>query len=158
MKLKKLAEVTMWLPGFAPDDPLLAARCTAEIIAFPLGNTVQNTVQVVEEGDSDDVVEVVADVPAPKPLRSLWPALDGSLHAMLRGDVGKFEANLAATAVLSLLDAENRFPTGEERSVLNRYTGWGGLPKAFNPEQDDPAWRARAESLPDLLPFWFCAD
>jgi N12 class adenine-specific DNA methylase/predicted RNA methylase len=151
MKLKKLAEVTMWLPGFAPDDPLLAARCRAEIIAFPLGNTVQNTVQVVEEGDSDDVVEVVADVPAPKPLRSLWPALDGSLHAMLRGEVGKFEANLAATAVLSLLDAENRFPTGEERSVLNRYTGWGGLPKAFNPEQDDPAWRARAESLPDLL-------
>jgi N12 class adenine-specific DNA methylase/predicted RNA methylase len=151
MKLKKLAEVTMWLPGFAPDDPLLAARCTAEIITFPLGNTVQNTVQVVEEGDSDDVVAVAADVPAPKPLRSVWPALDGSLHAMLRGEVGKFEANLAATAVLSLLDAENRFPTGEERSVLNRYTGWGGLPKAFNPEQDDPAWRARAESLPDLL-------
>jgi N12 class adenine-specific DNA methylase/predicted RNA methylase len=151
MKLKKLAEVTMWLPGFAPDDPLLAARCTAEIITFPLGNTVQNTVQVVEEGDSDDVVAVAADVPAPKPLRSVWPALDGSLHAMLRGEVGKFEANLAATAVLSLLDAENRFPTGEERSVLNRYTGWGGLPKAFNPQQDDPAWRARAESLPDLL-------
>ena len=70
---------------------------------------------------------------------------------MLRGEVGKFEANLAAIAVLSLLDAENRFPTDEERTVLNRYTGWGGLPKAFNPEQDDPAWRARSESLPDLL-------
>jgi N12 class adenine-specific DNA methylase/predicted RNA methylase len=155
MKLKKLAEVTMWLPGFAPDDPLPEARCTAEIIAFPLISQVHVAVPVIDEGKSSDiaerVVEVATDVPAPKPLRSVWPALDGSLHAMLRGEVGKFEANLAAIAVLSLLDAENRFPTDEERSVLNRYTGWGGLPKAFNPEQDDPAWRARAESLPDLL-------
>jgi N12 class adenine-specific DNA methylase/predicted RNA methylase len=155
MKLKKLAEVTMWLPGFAPDDPLPEARCTAEIIAFPLVNEVHDAVQVIDEGNSEDIaelsVEVAADVPAPKPLRSVWPALDGSLQAMLLGEVGKFEANLAAIAVLSLLDAENRFPTDEERSMLNRYTGWGGLPKAFNPEQDDPAWRARAESLPDLL-------
>lgn len=155
MKLKKLAEVTMWLPGFAPDDPLSEARSTAEIIAFPLVNEVHDAVPVIDEGSSGDiaerVIEVAADVPALKPIRSVWPALDGSPHAMLRGEVGKFEANLAAIAVLSLLDAENRFPTDEERSVLNRYTGWGGLPKAFNPEQDDPAWRARAESLPDLL-------
>lgn len=155
MKLKKLAEVTMWLPGFAPDDPLPEARSTAEIIAFPLGNPVLNTVPVSDEGGSGEVaelsVEVAAEVPAHKPLRTVWPALDGSLHALLRGDVGKFEANLTAIEVLSLLDAENRFPTDEERSDLNRYTGWGGLPKAFNPEQDDPAWRARAESLPDLL-------
>lgn len=155
MKLKKLAEVTMWLPGFAPDDPVPEARCMAEIIAFPLVSQVHDAVPVINEGNSGDiaerVVEVAADVPAPKPLRSVWPALEGSLHAMLRGEVGKFEANLAAIAVLSLLDAENRLPADEERSILNRYTGWGGLPKAFNPEQDDPAWRARAESLPDLL-------
>lgn len=155
MKLKKLAEVTMWLPGFAPDDPLSEARCTAEIIAFPLVNEVHDAVPVIDEGSSGDiaerVIEVAADVPAPKPIRSVWPVLDRSLHAMLRGEVGKFEANLAAIEVLSLLDAENRFPTDDERTVLNRYTGWGGLPKAFNPEQDDPAWRARSESLPDLL-------
>jgi hypothetical protein len=39
VKLKKLAEVTMWLPGFAPDDPLPmfpTSFRTAEIIAFPL--------------------------------------------------------------------------------------------------------------------------
>jgi len=155
MKLKKIAEVTMWLPGFAPDDPLPEARCTAEIIAFPLVSQVDVAVPVIDEGKSSDiaerVIEVAADVPAPKPVRSVWPTLDGSQHAMLRGDVGKFEANLAAIAVLSVLDAEKRFPTDEERSMLNRYTGWGGLPKAFNPEQDDPAWRARAESLPDML-------
>jgi hypothetical protein len=51
MKLKKLAEVTMWLPGFAPDDPLPEARCTAEIIAFPLGTaSTCLTVPVIEEG------------------------------------------------------------------------------------------------------------
>ena len=117
MKLKKLAEVTMWLPGFAPDDPLPEARCTAEIIAFPLVSQVHDAVPVINEGNPGDiaerVVEVAADVPAPKPLRSVWPALDGSLHAMLRGEVGKFEANLAAIAVLSLLDAEMDKPDQE---------------------------------------------
>jgi hypothetical protein len=27
----------------------------------------------------------------------------------------------------------------------------GGIPKAFNPDQDDRAWKARAQSLPDVL-------
>ena len=67
MKLKKLAEVTMWLPGFAPDDPLPEARCTAEIIPFPLVNEVHDAVPVIDEGSSGDiaerVIEVAADVP-----------------------------------------------------------------------------------------------
>ena len=149
MKLKKLAEVTMWLPGFAPDDPLPMISHvvpSAEIIAFPLVAPIQITVPA-----SNDDVEFVSpaligETQPQRPPRVLWPSLDATVHSMLRGDVTKFDANLAAVALLSMLDAENRPPTVDERMVLNRYTGWGGISKAFNPDQDDPAWKARAES------------
>uniref|UniRef100_UPI0013597231 hypothetical protein n=1 Tax=Raoultella sp. 18072 TaxID=2681451 RepID=UPI0013597231 len=35
--------------------------------------------------------------------------------------------------------------------VLNRFTGWGGLPQAFNVEQNDTAWASRARQLKQLL-------
>lgn len=135
MKLTQLAQTTLWLPGFAPQDSqaVLAAGQTAEIIAFPL------------------VEPTCSPAPATGPARSLWDPLDPALHASLRGDVAKFEANLAAIALLSSLAAENRAAHDDERAVLNRFTGWGGIPKAFNPDQDDRAWKARAQSLPDVL-------
>ena len=154
MKLKKLAEVTMWLPGFAPDDPLPMIShvvTSAEIIAFPLVVPVQITVPA-GNNEVEFVSPALIGEPQPqRPPRVLWPSLDATVHSMLRGDVTKFDANLTAVALLSMLDAENRPPTADERMVLNRYTGWGGISKAFNPDQDDPAWKARAESLPDVL-------
>lgn len=144
----------MWLPGFAPDDrfPLVSsAIATAEIIAFQFVALVQNAVPVSEDNTTVSSPAISGEIQPQKPPRTFWPSLDSMVHAMLRGDVTKFEANLAAVSLLSTLEASNRFPTDDERDVLNRYTGWGGIPKAFNPDQDDPAWRARAESLPDLL-------
>lgn len=134
MKLKALAEACLWLPGFAPDeDPIevigaVNERREAEIIPFP---------QQAKTKDNAD--------------KSIWPRLEHSVFAGLSGDVTKFEANLAAIEVLRKLDAEGRQPTAEERITLNRYTGWGGLPQAFNLEQKDEAWRERAERLKSIL-------
>jgi N12 class adenine-specific DNA methylase len=135
VKLTQLAQTTLWLPGFTPQDSqaVLAACPTAEIIAFPF------------------VEPTCSSAPATGPARSPWDPLDPTLHASLRGDVAKFEANLAAIALLSRLAAENRAAHDDERAILNRFTGWGGIPKAFNPDQDDRAWKARAQSLPDVL-------
>ncbi|MBU0501435.1 MAG: DEAD/DEAH box helicase family protein [Gammaproteobacteria bacterium] len=69
----------------------------------------------------------------------------------MSGDVTKFEANVAAIDLLRKLWAEKRQPNADERTILNRYTGWGGLPQAFNREQRDPSWSARAERLQTLL-------
>lgn len=153
MKLKKLAEATMWLPGLAPDDSLHVVPCftqTAEIIAFPSVDQAQVSVPVNEDGVLDLSI-AVPTIHASKPPRILWPNLDPVLHSKLRGDVTKFDANMAAVSLLHRLEADNRSPTDEERDVLNCYTGWGGIPKAFNPDQDEPAWKARAESMPEIL-------
>ena len=158
VKLKKLAEATMWLPGFAPNDPpqqVPGFFRTAEIIVFPSIDPAPGTAPT---GDADAeqlprLVEVACrmETRMPKKVRSLWLPLDSAVHSMLRGDVAKFEANLAAIALLSRLEAESRHPSDDECAVLSRYTGWGGIPKAFNPDQEDPAWKARAQSMPEIL-------
>ena len=133
MKLKALAEAVMWLPGFAPDeDPIVVlgpvGQRDAEIIPFPHETT-----------------------RARAKLKAIWPSLDASIFAGLAGDVTKFEANLAAVELLRKLETNDRQPTAEERVVLNRYAGWGGLPQAFNLEQKDQGWVARAKRLKSLL-------
>lgn len=130
MKLKAIAEACLWLPGFAPhEDPIevLGASCdrpSAKIIPFRQPEKMEKV---------------------------LWPRLDASIFTGLSGDVTKFEANIAAIELLRKLEQEERQPNADERAVLNRYTGWGGLPQAFNLEQKDDAWRERAERLIALL-------
>lgn len=132
MKLKALAEAVMWLPGFAPDeDPIevlgvVGERREAEVIPFPERRVATSA-------------------------KSVWPRLDESVFAGLAGDATKFEANLTAIELLRRLEAEHRHPTADERAILNRYTGWGGLPQAFNLDQRDRSWGARAERLKGLL-------
>ena len=48
------------------------------------------------------------------------------------GDKAKATANLAAIKLLKQLEAENRNPTPEEKTVLAKYTGWGGLKEVFD--------------------------
>ena len=121
----------MWLPGFGPDeDPL----------------------QSLGFGDRADTVPVMASAALERDTpRSVWERLDRAVFSGLAGEVTKYRANLKAIALVRELEAAGRIPTADERRTLNRYTGWGGLPGAFNEEQSDPAWAARARELRELL-------
>lgn len=48
------------------------------------------------------------------------------------GDKAKAQANIAAIKLLRKLEAENRNPTPEEKTVLAKYVGWGGLKAVFD--------------------------
>ena len=61
VKLKKLAEATMWLPGFAPDDPpqqVSGLFRTAEIIVFPSIDPVHGIAQIGEV-DAEELPQMV---------------------------------------------------------------------------------------------------
>jgi N12 class adenine-specific DNA methylase/predicted O-methyltransferase YrrM len=60
----------------------------------------------------------------------------------------KCRANLTAIKLVRQLQAENRPATAEEKSVLVRYVGWGGLPQIFNPATD---WQKESRELAALL-------
>ena len=65
------------------------------------------------------------------------------------GAKAKFNANLAAIRTLFAIEAENRNATPEEQETLARYVGWGGLPQAFDPANEQ--WAKERAALAELL-------
>jgi len=134
MKVTKLAAAMMWLPGFEPEDQ----------ISLPVAISKPKEAQIIE------FPKAIA-APIAKAVKAVWPRLNNDALSSLSGIVSKFDANLGAIRLLRKLEDEKRQPTTEERDILNRYTGWGGIPQAFNDDQNDQAWVTRAASLKALL-------
>lgn len=105
------------------------------------------------ELEPNPVAEAVRQTLAVPPAnaQALWPKLESRHFDFLTGDVVKYEANLEAIELLRALETSGRAPDETERERLNRFTGWGGLPQAFNENQNDPRWVARALRLKRLL-------
>ena len=62
----------------------------------------------------------------------------------------KYADNIAAIRLLKDLQARKAaVATPEEKGILVRYVGWGGIPKAF--DANDPAWAKEYQELRDLL-------
>ncbi|HEY0847156.1 MAG TPA: DEAD/DEAH box helicase family protein [Noviherbaspirillum sp.] len=150
-----------WLPGFDPDTPEFpdlftdpkpspaSPSCAPSAAPSPLPDTTELGDEV-SPSPAGARWRPSAAVPATAP-RILWSALKTGDLGGFGGPVAKFEANLAAIALLRQLEAVNRPPSPEEVTVLRRFTGWGGLPAAFNLEGDNAAWVDRARMLRGLL-------
>jgi len=61
----------------------------------------------------------------------------------------KCHDNLAAIELVLALEAAGRAPTDEEKRILVRYVGWGGLPQVFDPYNKQ--WTSERERLEALL-------
>ncbi len=57
--------------------------------------------------------------------------------------------NVAAIRSLRALEAEDRPATLQEQETLSRYVGWGGIPQAFDAQNED--WRKEYAELKALL-------
>lgn len=151
---------SLWLPGFDPDSPdlpdpspemdLFSAPPSLEAVAVPTSCAVAELEP--PPAATPRASWRVIDGKKPDTPRSLWPALDREQLLGLSGSATKFEANVAATQVLQSLEAGQQPASTDQRRQLIRFTGWGGMPAAFNLEGTDPSWRARTEELQALLP------
>ncbi len=64
----------------------------------------------------------------------------------------KAKANLEAIRLLKSLEAQNRDANDDEKAVLARYVGWGGMPGIFESNyRRRPEWEKPAEELRKLL-------
>lgn len=61
----------------------------------------------------------------------------------------KCRDNLAAIALLKELESDARSASDEEKKILVRYVGWGGLPQVFDPFNKE--WASQGEQLERLL-------
>lgn len=44
----------------------------------------------------------------------------------------RFQKNLQAIKLLKIIEQENRYATKQEQEILNKFSGWGGIPQAFD--------------------------
>ncbi len=61
----------------------------------------------------------------------------------------KYQNNLAAIRTLKQIEQEGRLALPNEQEILSRYTGWGGLFQAFDP--DNSSWSKEYAQLKELL-------
>ena len=61
----------------------------------------------------------------------------------------KFRRNMNAIELLKIIEEDHRFATPEEQEVLSQYVGWGGLPQAFDAENEQ--WKAEYAELKAAL-------
>lgn len=146
MRLNQISEAIMWLPGFAPEDDPIVAPETMPAVRIPL-TSLQAAVDNVPPATV--VIEPIA-VPEPV-IKAVWPRLTSDAVGAWGGKVTKFQNNVAAIKLLRDLEESGRQPEEKERFVLQRYTGWGGLPAAFNDDQSDADWVQRSAELKQIL-------
>jgi N12 class adenine-specific DNA methylase len=154
---------TDWLPGFDPEstestDPSGWADLFNPAATQTLrGLSVDNTTAVDAESQLDTAAPAraswrVAQTGAITPSTpAFWPPVKRSHLDGLHGAATKFDCNVAAIELLQRLEDEGRPATTDERGTLLRFTGWGGIPAAFNLEGQDVAWNERARRLAALL-------
>ena len=63
----------------------------------------------------------------------------------------KFEQNVAAIRLLREIESDTRVATPEQKAVLVKYTGWGGLPQVFATPEEAPKWKSAQQTLKELL-------
>lgn len=61
----------------------------------------------------------------------------------------KFKNNIAAIEALKTLEKENRPANDEEKELLSKYVGWGGIAQAF--DKDNKAWENEYSKLKSVL-------
>lgn len=134
----------MWLPGFGPgEDPLAIAASNQDQDTAP-----ELPAEAIQRNKSCSIIRAARPVSTPK---AVWPTLDRSFMDGLGGQKGKFDANLAAIKLLKQLEPEKLAPSDEERNTLNRFTGWGGIPQAFQDRHSDQGFNDRIQALKELL-------
>lgn len=63
----------------------------------------------------------------------------------------KFEQNVTAIELLRAIEADTGVATPEQKAILVKYTGWGGLPQVFAEAEEAPKWKTEQVRLKELL-------
>jgi N12 class adenine-specific DNA methylase/adenine-specific DNA methylase len=139
------------LQGEQTDSPGIVQPVVSTTLSEMLGIKKSET---PETGESPEV-EISDESPEATPTEAPGmptPKLDYRIPDEQRdygGSKNRFRNNVEAIKTLKAVEAEQRLANSEEQEVLSRYIGWGGLPQAFDSQNEQ--WGKEYEELKDLL-------
>ena len=154
-----------WFPVFR-SEPIPFVRQlveeiqnTEEYIASEVASQLRQMPEETAKGEEPAVPETVkldgGQIVPPEPSASALPPQERHNFQItddnlgVGGEKAKYQYNVAAIRTLKQIEAEGRLATPEEQETLSRYVGWGGIAKAFDP--DDPKWAKEYAELKELL-------
>jgi len=110
-------------------EAAIEEETSGKTIAETVAETVEETTEeTVEETTEETAEETTEDEAKPKKRNKQNHRIkDDSLD----DKKPSFRDNTEAIKLLKRLDEENRMPTEQEREILLKYKGWGGLKRAF---------------------------
>ncbi|MBR6300999.1 MAG: class I SAM-dependent methyltransferase, partial [Clostridia bacterium] len=127
--------------------PVLRAE-SKEMLQRLLGLDVRNDVYRPGFWPQETAPEIVPEVSPAVPVSGENFHITDD-HLGEGGQKAKYAYNVAAIRTLKTIEAENRGATAEEQEVLSRYVGWGGIPQAF--DEDNENWGNEYIELKELL-------
>lgn len=98
------------------------------------------------ERRSSGVSDFHSDIPVSKKINYRIP--DGYVPAS--GAKEKYKLNIEAIKTLKKIESENRLAMSEEQEILAKYSGWGGVPDAFDDKVGN-GWENEYVELKGLL-------
>ena len=134
----------------AGSDAAIGARPSLGNGAGEIHLPAARDVAVGQEFNGNDEAGAEVEVSEPEPPRN-----QNNFRITYEDRIGigtlkhKCRDNLAAIALLKKLEAENRPATEDEKRVLVRYVGWGGLPQVFDALNE--SWKKERAHLESLL-------
>ncbi|EHN0312642.1 SNF2-related protein [Campylobacter coli] len=63
----------------------------------------------------------------------------------------RFQKNIQAIKLLKEIQSQNRYATHSEQEILNKFSGWGGIPQAFDHQNQE--WEKEFKELIGLLSY-----
>ena len=95
----------------------------------------------------EEVAEVIAQRSTEQP-RGRNFVIGDSLD-LPSGEKARYKANVEAIRLVKQLEAEGRYATEAEQTILSKYVGWGGLANAFDQRKSE--WAKEYTELKELL-------
>jgi N12 class adenine-specific DNA methylase len=95
----------------------------------------------------EEVVEQIAQQSTEQPKGRNF--MIGDSLDLPSGEKARYKANVEAIRLVKQLEAEGRYATEAEQTILSKYVGWGGLANAF--DQRKAEWAKEFAELKELL-------
>lgn len=112
------------IPDF--EDKLYNNSLNEKVIKDNKQNDLEKLAEITDINPLTETEEII-ETPLPPPLFKI----SDDLKKDSIGLKNKYEENIAAIKLLKQLEYEDREATNEEKNILAKYNGWGGLSKAF---------------------------